>query len=843
MMESDLLNEQINTLTSEYADTFRNINASSLISVDVSSLESEIEALKSELVNAEEDLKWATNLIENAQKDMKEKNMGAIPNDPFFENNNKAKEECKRKVNELKRKIEKKENEIADKKKANSNESEIEKLNSIGDKIRKMVEFQKRNLLDSLNAIEKVKSEMIEKAESGIDPTDREIAKMFVKDNNKKIRELKSRIEVFDSILESLTNVETILQNKNELSSDKIKEYYEFFSNYNKEPIGNEDIEINVTFNKDTGKYTVSCKSGNFELKPGKEFTKDELTEENVNKLLKGFAGAISNNKVLVNANGKRYAGARINNAAESIITAANSLEDVKDLNEEIVKPLEETKENVVEQEKEEQTKEENAEKASKEVVETNDIDSPKEELTDENKETPTKEVVDPVVHRVISSRNRNRKIGWVSDGIAAGIGICTAIAAGPLLGIPLGVAGVAATEAFVNGSLAFKTAKIRRTLKKIAKANGLKVVTDHETASVYFCGEKGLDSRLTSADLNGPKEVSEVAKKIQEELDKVFNNDLRGTATKEQKDIFLKHKKSSVIPLSMCEKVTLDNIEAAYQNVGGVYKRENGFKLKDGLKIANDFVKSVKPKQNTELEDVTIEDAMGEEFPNENLPIIEDAPVVDEEKTEQNTEPKEETAEVKVEEPTPVVPEVETIEPEEIIPEIEIPTIDEVKTEEPVETTPEVKNEEPVVEETPVVDEEKTEQNTEPKEETAEVKVEEPTPVVPEVETIEPEEIIPEIEIPTIDEVKTEEPVETTPEVKNEETMETTPEVKAAEPVVEETPVVETTPMEQSEQNVEEDKEKGDYIVNADDLLRELGENITVADELVNEESKGMRM
>ena len=87
MMESDLLNEQINTLTSEYADTFRNINASSLTSVDVSSLESEVEALKSELVNAEEDLKWATNLIENAQKDMEEKNMGAIPNDPFFENN------------------------------------------------------------------------------------------------------------------------------------------------------------------------------------------------------------------------------------------------------------------------------------------------------------------------------------------------------------------------------------------------------------------------------------------------------------------------------------------------------------------------------------------------------------------------------------------------------------------------------------------------------------------------------------------------------------------------------------------------------------------------------------
>ena len=295
-----------------------------------------------------------------------------------------------------------------------------------------------------------------------------------------------------------------------------------------------------------------------------------------------------------------------------------------------------------------------------------------------------------------------------------------------------------------------------------------MKVVTDHETASVYFCGEKGLDSRLTSADLNGPKEVSEVAKKIQEELDKVFNNDLRGTATKEQKDIFLKHKKSSVIPLSMCEKVTLDNIEAAYQNVGGVYKRENGFKLKDGLKIAGDFVKSIKPEQNTELEDVTIEDAMGEELSDENLPIIEDAPDVDEEKTEQNTETKEETDEVKVEEPTPIVPEVETVEPEEIIPEIEIPTIDEIKTEEPMENAP---------------------------------------------------------------------------EVKTEESVENIPEVKAEEPVVEETPVVETTPVEQSEQNVEEDKKQEDYIVNADDLLRELGENITIADELVNEESKGMRM
>lgn len=705
MMESDLLNEQINALASEYATAFKNLNSSSASNVDTSTLESEVEALKSELGRAEEDLKWATNLIENAQKDMEERNMGAIPNDPFFENNNKAKEECERKVNELKSKIEEKENSIADVKKENSNEAELEKLNAIGDKLRKMVEFQKKNVTDSLSAIEKVKSEMIEKAENGIDPTDREIAKMFIKDNNKKIRELKAKIETYDNILESLNNLEASLTNKNEISADKVKEYYEFFNNYNKEPIGNEDIEVNVTFNQETGKYTVSCKSGNFELKPGKEFTKEELTEENINRLLKGFAGAIANNKVLVNANGKRYAGARVNNAAESILTAANSLETTKDLSENTPEPVEknDTELNNDEPKKDDSKKEEQT-KDNTTKIEQNSTESKKNEQKGPD--------MDPVVHRVISSRNRKRKIGWISDGVAAGVGVVTALAAGPLLGVTAGAVGIVGTEAIVNGAIAFKTAKIRRTLKKIAKENGLKVVTDHETASVYFCGEKGLDSRITADDLNGPKEVSEVARRLQDALDKAFNNDVRGTATKEQREIFMKHKKAASIPLSMCEKVTLDNIEAAYQNVGGVYKRENGFKLKDAIKIATDFGKSLMPEKNTEVKEATIEDALEEE--------------------------KEEPHE----------------------------TVDAPTVEEPHET-----KDETVAEDIPVID-----------------------------------------DIPVVDQ-----PTET------------------SEPTVEE-PVVE-------EPTVEENQVNNDIMVNADDLLRELGENITVADDLLNEESKGMRM
>lgn len=709
MMESDLLNEQINTLASEYATAFRSLNASSVSSVDTSSLELEVETLKSELERAEEDLKWATNLIENAQKDMEERNMGAIPNDPFFENNNKAKEECERRINELKSKIEEKEKSITDAKKGNSNETELEKLNAIGDKLRKMVEFQKKNVTESLTAIEKVKSEMIEKAENGIDPTDREIAKMFIKDNNKKIRELKAKIEKYDSILNSISDLESSLANKNEISADKVKEYYEFFNNYNKEPIGNEDIEVNVTFNKDTGKYMVSCKSGNFELKPGKEFTKEELTEENINKLLRGFAGAISNNKVLVNANGKRYAGARVNNAAESILTAANSLEEIKNLSENTPEPIEknDTELNNDEPKKDDSEKEEQS-KDNITNIEQNGVESKTNEQKDPD--------MNPVVHRVISSRNFKRKIGWATDAVAAAVGIGTIIAAGPLLGITAGAVGIIGTEAIVNGAIAFKTAKIRRTLKKIAKENGLKVVTDHETASVYFCGEKGLDSRITTDDLNGPKEVSEVAKKIQDALDKAFNNDVRGTATKEQKDIFLKHKKSSVIPLSMCEKVTLDNIEAAYQNVGGVYKRENGFKLKDAGKIATDFVKSLAPEKNTEVKEASIEDALSQET---------------QEQTNEHHE---------------------------------ISTPEETQDEEK-ETT--VSEDIPVIDDIPVVEEE----------------VDAPKTIV-------------------------EEPV-------------------VEKPVIEE-PVA---------------KSNDEVMINADDLLRELGDNITVADDLLNEESKGMRM
>lgn len=599
-MESETLNEQINSLISEYAESMKNLKANSTKSVDTTALKSEIDTLKSELEKTEENLKWITISLENAKKDMEDRNMGAIPNDPFFENNNKAKEECEQKINDLKSRIEEKESEL--KNTIDEKNPEMERVNELSQKIKKMIEFQKKNLEDSLASIERVKSEMIEKAENGFDPTDREIAKMFIKDNSKKIRELKEKIESCDKLLERVESIESSLKENKGLDFEKMKEYYEFFNNYNKEPIGQDDIEVNVTFDKDTDRYTVNCKSGNFELNPGKEFTEEEFTKENVNRLLKGFAGAVSNNKVLVNANGKRYSGARVNNAAESIINAAKDMNINKDKN----------------------------------INKNNTNPNPnlggnnnKSQNNDENKKEQT---VDAVVNKVI--KTRNFKIGGVS--LTAGLGAATAlaIAAVPALGIPLAAISAAAaglttgsvTSLITNAAANHKSSKIRKSLSKLAQKYDLVVKVDKETKSVYFCSTDDLSTRISLEDLNNPNpDVRATAQALQAELDEMFKNNERGTASKEAMEKYAKSGfLTASVPLEYCQKVTLDNLEAAYQEVGGVYALHNEDKKSinigkktittpflDPNKVSANFAQSIEPEKKTQSESVDMEDVV----------------------------------------------------------------------------------------------------------------------------------------------------------------------------------------------------------------------------------------
>ena len=747
-MESETLTEQINSLVSEYAENVNNIKASLNDEVDTTALESEIETLRTQLENAEENLKWANTLIENAVRDMEERNMGTISNDPYFENNNRAREESEKRVNELKNELERKERELSESTNKEINDSDMEKLNSLSEKIKKMIDFQRRNLLSSLRSIENVKAEMIERAESGIDPTDRDIAKMFIKDNNKKIRELNEKIASLDKLMEHIDSLENSLKGKKEIDFEKLEEYYEYFNNYNKAPLGQDDIQISITFNQETEKYVVTCRSGKFELNPGKEFTAEELTEDNINRLLKGFAGAVANNKVVVNANGKIYDGVRVNNAAKSIINAAKDMdktiggiveEDKPTFNpttEETIEPsvsqtpnaetkgtasngnsngilTEEEIDNILagmgiptkdqpkpnqpevdepkpdqpeadepkpdqpeadepkpdqpeadepkpdqpeadqpkpdqpeadepkpDQPEADQPKPDQPEadepkpdqpEADQPKPDQPEVDEPKPDQPEADEPKPDQPEVDqpkpvqltpdPVVQKVIKTRNLIKR-GVSIVGATAAVVTTIGLAGASLLGIPAAaIITYGVTNALVDGAAAYKSGKVRKSLSKIADKYGLIVNVDRETKSVYFCSTKDLSTRITSQDLYNPNpKVRRVAEGLQSDLDKIFENDKRNIATPVQMEAY-KQKIGFITqepPLEYCQKVTLDNVEAAYQQVGGVYSihdRKRIFNGKiptfqqDAEKIAIDFSKSMQPEKPSEVVDVTFEE------------------------------------------------------------------------------------------------------------------------------------------------------------------------------------------------------------------------------------------
>ena len=220
----------------------------------------------------------------------------------------------------------------------------------------------------------------------------------------------------------------------------------------------------------------------------------------------------------------------------------------------------------------------------------------------------------DPIVQRVMESRNWKEKIGKGIKAVGIGIGVVTAVAAHPLLGLGIGLAAVASAKAYVEAAQAIKSREIRDTLKNIADKYGLEVKVDHDTYSVYFCGKNGIDSRVTSEDLKGNPTAKKIAEDLQGELDRAFANDLRGTATKAQVDTFLKHKKATSIPIEMCQKVTLDNLEAAYQEVGVVFsKKDKKRGFFDVKEIATKFMKSLAPEKNSEVEVGNVDDIFDE--------------------------------------------------------------------------------------------------------------------------------------------------------------------------------------------------------------------------------------
>ena len=509
--------------------------------------------------------------------------------------------------------------------------------------------------------------------------------KVSYESNLAAINEIKTLPNEISNSIEDYEKIEELLQT----ATEKVNEVNGRISR------ATDEIEVNVSYNEQTGKYVVECSSGNFKLSPGKEYSEEELTRENIGKLLKGFVGALANNRVSLYKNGKMYMKTSFENAASNIVEVAKDMDKTIEphvpetpeveakgntsnnsgilTEEEIATLLDgmnsptkdqpEPDQPEIDQLESDQPEPDQPESDQPEIdqpepdqpesdqpeIDQPEIDQPEPDQPEPDQpeidqpesdqpepdqpepdqpesdqpeiDQPEPEQLKPdvVVQKVIRTRNL-LKTGVAITGTVATV-TATALAGMSLFGIvPAAVAAYGAANAIINGASAFKSYKVRKSLSSIADKHGLIVKVDKDTKSVYFCVNNDLSTKITSEDLSNPNpEVRKIAEALQADLDQKFENDKRNLATPEQKKEY--EEKIGFItqkpPLEYCQKVTLDNVEAAYQQIGGVYsihdrKKVNAFGKtftsffkQDEDKIATDFSNSMQPEKSTEVIDV----------------------------------------------------------------------------------------------------------------------------------------------------------------------------------------------------------------------------------------------
>ena len=495
--------------------------------------------------------------------------------------------------------------------------------------------------------------------------------KVSYESNLAAINEIKTLPNEISNSIEDYEKIEELLQT----ATEKVNEVNGRISR------ATDEIEVNVSYNEQTGKYVVECSSGNFKLSPGKEYSEEELTRENIGKLLKGFVGALANNRVSLYKNGKMYMKTSFENAASNIVEVA------KDMDKTIEPHVPETPEVEVKgntsnnsgilTEEEIATLLDGMNSPTKDQPEPDQPkpDQPKPDQPEPDQPEPDQPEIeqlkpDVVVKKVIRTRNL-LKTGVAITGTVATF-TATALAGMSLFGIvPAAVAAYGAANAIIDGAAAFKSYKVRKSLSSIADKHGLIVKVDKDTKSVYFCVNNDLSTKITSEDLSNPNpEVRKIAEALQADLDQKFENDKRNLATPEQMKEY--EEKIGFItqkpPLEYCQKVTLDNVEAAYQQIGGVYsihdrKKVNAFGKtftsffkQDEDKIATDFSNSMQPEKSTEVIDVDFKEI--ENLENDKTENKEDNKEETEEKASSQQNPEEKENEEQKE---------ETVEPEPV--------------------------------------------------------------------------------------------------------------------------------------------------------------------------------
>lgn len=274
------------------------------------------------------------------------------------------------------------------------------------------------------------------------------------------------------------------------------------------------------------------------------------------------------------------------------------------------------------------------------------------------------------------SFKNISNKVTMLSSIAAAGLfglAVTTGIGAMPLTAAAVGIAvGSQVIQAIEELRFKARRAAVKHKLKKLAKKANC--VLRCEDGKAWFHSIE-LDRPVTSEDLEEIQATTLDEVNIQEKLDKIFKNKHRGVANPST---------SFEYDYVGFQKVTVDNLEAAFEEFGGV-KKEDEIGLWD--KIMNGVENS--------MEEYEEEPTLGEEVPEAEEQQMLEAESVSAEEMAAELEENEVAPEVKTEEVAPevqteeVAPEVQT---EEVAPEVEevVEEVQEQQVEETQEVAPE---------------------------------------------------------------------------------------------------------------------------------------------------------
>lgn len=483
-----------------------------------------------------------------------------------------------------------------------------EKIDALTEEIRVMVEEQRRyvrevtkDLTARMETYNSIRNELYQELQAAttVDEKKRlsnEISRITksVNEINLTLTDIKSYGSLINSIKKEYDNSELTYDAIN-IFADKFKDVEASLARI-EDSINEVDFEMNIEFDATTNKYKVSCKYGNIQLSPAKEFDASELTEDNISKVMNGFASKVAENTslkvsdikngdVVIRNDGKVVSKDKFVNAAKTAV-ATNMKQEVEQTNNldtptpeqtetEVLKPTTPEKPNT--EVPETQTPEQpNVAGTETEEVEpeNDDLGNDEPDLGQTPRTTPvngTENLKDGEVYKVVAKKAAKKKtmeranLALVATAaIGLGFGMSPMILAG-LSSFALGV------EALTTIPPLIKYNATKHKLKRIARKFNLKVELGKEDGKCYFYHlDDNTYERVIINSANASELGDQIAEELQAALDKSFKNERRGKGESAET---AKEYRVRNLPT-----ITIDNLANAFVEFGGAnYYRRSG--------------------------------------------------------------------------------------------------------------------------------------------------------------------------------------------------------------------------------------------------------------------------